>query len=138
MDIQGTSKAIKDVACDALVVGVVRTKAGQGNTGITLSGAARAVDSVLDGLISQLGADGEFKGSLGEMTTIHTMGRQAGSRRWSGQPGNRQHTIYPPGKCYCRSMPSTLNRSRATLPISNRPAVALPVRLLPPKSWKTS
>jgi len=75
MDIQGTSKAIKDVACDALVVGVVRTKAGQSNTNITLSGAARAVDSVLDGLISQLGTDGEFKGNLGEMTTIYTMGK---------------------------------------------------------------
>ena len=80
MDIQGTSKAIKDVACDALVVGVVRIKAGPGNTSITLSGAARAVDSVLDGLISQFGANGEFKGNLGEMTTIHTMGKLAARR----------------------------------------------------------
>ncbi len=80
MDIQATSKAIKDVACDALVVGVVRTKGSQGNTSITLSGAARAADSVLDGLIGQLGTDGEFKGNLGEMTTIHTMGKLVARR----------------------------------------------------------
>ena len=80
MDIQATSKAIKDVRCDALVVGVVRTKGSQGNASITLSGATRAVDSVLDGLISQLGTDGEFKGNLGEMTTIHTMGKLPAKR----------------------------------------------------------
>jgi len=80
MDIQATSRAIKDVACDALVVSVVRARGSQGNTSITLSGAARAVDSVLDGLISQLGSDGEFKGNLGEMTTSHTMGKLAAKR----------------------------------------------------------
>nr|HET6903940.1 M17 family peptidase N-terminal domain-containing protein [Ktedonobacteraceae bacterium] len=80
MNIQATSRAIKDVACDAVAIGVVRARGNQGNTSITLSGAARAVDNVLDGLISQLGSDGEFKGNLGEMTTIHTMGKLAARR----------------------------------------------------------
>ena len=38
------------------------------------------MDNVLDGLISQLGTDGEFKGNLGEITTIHTMGKLAARR----------------------------------------------------------
>lgn len=80
MDIQGTGKAVQDVACDALIVGVVRTKANQSNESVTLAGTARTVDGLLDGLISQIYTDGEFKGNLGEIATIHTMGKLAAKR----------------------------------------------------------
>ena len=78
MRIRVTSNTIQNVACDAVVVGVVRAKAQQGDnnqTGVILSAAIQAVDSTLGGLISQMSADGEFKGHLGELTTIHTMGK---------------------------------------------------------------
>lgn len=39
------------------------------------SGATGAVDSALGGVITQLIADGEIKGKLGEVTLIHTLGR---------------------------------------------------------------
>jgi len=83
MKIRGTSNAIQDVACDAVVVGVVRAKAQQEDNnqkGVILSTAIQAVDSTLGGLISQMSADGEFKGNLGELTTIHTMGKLAPKR----------------------------------------------------------
>ena len=80
MDIQGTDKAVQDIACDALVVGVVRAKANQNNESAMLAGTARTVDGLLDSLISQIYTDGEFKGNLGEIATIHTMGKLAAKR----------------------------------------------------------
>ena len=41
------------------------------------SGATGAVDEALGGLIGRLIADGEIKGSLGEMTIIHNQGDRA-------------------------------------------------------------
>ena len=64
-------------------MGVVRAKAQQEDStqkGVILSTAIQAVDSTLGGLISQMSADGEFKGNLGELTTIHTMGKLAPKR----------------------------------------------------------
>jgi leucyl aminopeptidase len=43
-------------------------------------GATGAVDSALGGLISQLIADGEIKGSLNEVTIIHTQGKLPAQR----------------------------------------------------------
>ena len=43
-------------------------------------GGTGAVDRALDGAISQLIADGEVKGKLGELTLIHTMDRIAAKR----------------------------------------------------------
>jgi leucyl aminopeptidase len=43
-------------------------------------GATGAVDSALGGLVSQLIADGEIKGSLNEVTIIHTQGKLPASR----------------------------------------------------------
>ena len=43
-------------------------------------GGTGAVDRALDGAISQLIADGEIKGKLGELTLIHTMDRIAAKR----------------------------------------------------------
>src|SRR5712692_5577607 len=81
MDFQIASKAVKDVACDALVVGAARTKkTGQDAKEVVLSETAKAVDTVLGGLITRICADGEFKGSLGEMATVYTMGKLAARR----------------------------------------------------------
>src|SRR5207237_5313384 len=80
MDIQVVSKKVKQVVCDALVVGAVRTKTGQVSTSVVLSETAKSVDDLLDGLINQICANREFKGNLGEITTIYTMGKLAAKR----------------------------------------------------------
>src|SRR5436305_9744010 len=80
MDIQVVSKTVKQVVCDALVVGAVRTKTAQVATTVVLTETAKSVDVLLDGLIQQICADGEFKGNLGEITTIYTMGKLAAKR----------------------------------------------------------
>jgi leucyl aminopeptidase len=88
MDIQITNQALKDVVSDALVVGAMSVKTTQGqeqgqeqkSRGVALSKAAKTVDDILGGLIEQMSADGEFKGSLGEIVTIHTMGKLATKR----------------------------------------------------------
>ena len=80
MDIQVTGKALKDVACDALVVSAVRSKTGPQSHDVLFSAAAKEVDTALSGLIRQICSDGEFNGNLGEMTTVHTMGKLAAKR----------------------------------------------------------
>src|SRR6185312_4639731 len=80
MDIRLTDATLKDVACDALVVGVATPNGEQQGNTIVLSKTASRVDSLLGGLIQEIYADGEFKGSLGELTTIHSMGKMAAKR----------------------------------------------------------
>jgi leucyl aminopeptidase len=71
MDIQVTTQPIQQIQCDALIVGATQQK----RQNVSLPGPTAAVDSALDGLISSLVTDGEFKGSAGELVTLHTMGR---------------------------------------------------------------
>ena len=78
MDINFSDAAIRDIACDGLVVGVAYQQAGQRTP--VLSKAVRAVDDALGGLLQELFASGEFKGEVGEMTTVHTMGKLATRR----------------------------------------------------------
>src|SRR6266700_551022 len=80
MDLQITDKALKEVACDALVVGAIRSKAEQNTNGVVLSKAAKEVDAVLGGLLSEICSGGEFRRSLGDMTTIYTMGKLTAKR----------------------------------------------------------
>jgi leucyl aminopeptidase len=80
MDFQVTSQNLKNIPCDALVVGVVRAKNEPTNNGIILSAAASEVDAALGGLLQQICADGDCKGNLGELTTIYTMGKIAAKR----------------------------------------------------------
>lgn len=81
MDIRVTHQAEVEVTCDALVVAAVaHKKAGQTAKEVVLSEAAKTVDSLLSGLINEICTAGEFKGSLGELTTIHTMGKLAAKR----------------------------------------------------------
>lgn len=80
MDIKLTDQAVKDLACDALVVGAAFQKGSQQPKEIVLSETARVVDGLLDGLIQEMFADGEFKAEPCELTTIHTMGQLAAKR----------------------------------------------------------
>ncbi|HEX6477861.1 MAG TPA: leucyl aminopeptidase [Ktedonobacteraceae bacterium] len=80
MDIRLTDSTPKDVACDALVVGVAIPEGEQQGNNIVLSETASRVDGLLGGLIQEIYAAGEFKGSLGELTTIHSMGKLAAKR----------------------------------------------------------
>ncbi len=75
MDIQAITQAVHDITGDVLIVGAAR-KAGE----IALSPAATSVDKLLDGLINECSADGEFKGALGELLSIHPQGRLAVKR----------------------------------------------------------
>ena len=77
MDVQITTQALRNVACDALIVSAGRKSSGQG---VALSPTATAVDALLDGLINERCTDGEFKGSTGEILTIHTRGLLAATR----------------------------------------------------------
>src|SRR5579859_7345324 len=78
MDIKFSNQGIKDIASDVLVVGVAYHQTGQKTP--VLSQAARAVDDALGGLLHELFASGEFKGEVGELTTVHTMGKLATRR----------------------------------------------------------
>jgi leucyl aminopeptidase len=78
MDIQLTTQAAREVTCDVLLVGVTRSKVGE--SGITLSPEARSIDELLDGIITERSTAGEFKGSVGELLTIHPMGKLAAKR----------------------------------------------------------
>ena len=79
MDIQVTNQAVKDIACDALVVGAVRKRVGQQKS-VGLLKTTEQVDSLLGGLISDVCKNGEFQGQPGELVTIHTMGMLAAKR----------------------------------------------------------
>ena len=80
MDIRLTTQPVDDVVCDALVVGAARKKAGSGTRVVVLSEIAKTVDALLGGLLKEICADGEFKGNLGEITTVHTMGKLSAKR----------------------------------------------------------
>lgn len=78
MDIKFSDQGIKDVAADALVVGVAYQQTGQRTP--VFARAARTLDEAFDGLLQQLFTSGEFKGEAGDLTTVHTMGKLAGGR----------------------------------------------------------
>lgn len=77
MDVQIITQSIQNVSCDALIVAAGRKGAGQE---VHLTKTATIVDGLLDGLIHERCTDGEFKGKLGEILTIHPMGRLAATR----------------------------------------------------------
>ena len=79
MNIQVTEQAIQDIACDAVILGVTRQKAGkQGDVALTEAG--QKMDALLGGLLREVYMSGEFKGNLGELCTLHTMGKMAAKR----------------------------------------------------------
>lgn len=77
MDVQITTQAIRNLSCDALIVAAACKGVGQE---VLLAKTATSVDGLLDGLIHERCTDGEFKGNLGEILTIHPVGRLAATR----------------------------------------------------------
>ncbi len=81
MNIQVTAThALQDIVSDVLVVGAARVKGRPGLQNVVLAQSAQSVDGLLDGLLTTISAAGEFKGNLGEMATIYTMGRLSAKR----------------------------------------------------------
>ena len=79
MDIKLINQAVDEIDCDALIVGAARSGM-RTDTEVTLFPATREVDKLLDGLITSICANREFKGNLGETTQIYTMGKIAARR----------------------------------------------------------
>ena len=80
MDVRLIEQAIEDVQCDALVIGVSYKKIGQQSKKVILAETTKKVNSLLGGLIQTMYDDGEFKAELGEMITVHPMGKLAAKR----------------------------------------------------------
>jgi leucyl aminopeptidase len=80
MDIRTIEETTKDVQCDALVVGATYKTVKQKTKELVLVGTAREVDKLLGSLIQTIYSDREFKGELGELLTLHPMGKLAAKR----------------------------------------------------------
>ncbi len=79
MNISAITQAVQDVPTDVLIVSATR-KAGKDEHGVQLSATTSTIDTLLNGLVSELYTNGEFKGGLGELLTLHPMGRLATKR----------------------------------------------------------
>ncbi len=79
MNISAVTQTVQDASTDVVIVSAAR-KAGKDEHGIQLSTAASKIDTLLNGLVSEVCTNGEFKGGLGELLTIHPMGRMATKR----------------------------------------------------------
>jgi leucyl aminopeptidase len=81
MDVRLIEQTAKDVQCDALVIGVSYKKVGQHSKEVILAERAKEVNSLLGGLLQTMyDDDGEFKAELGEIITVHPMGKLAAKR----------------------------------------------------------
>lgn len=80
MDIRIVEQAVEDTQCDVLVVGATYKKVGKQTKELVLVGSAKEVDSLLGGLIRSVYDDGEFKANLGELVTLHSMGKLTAKR----------------------------------------------------------
>jgi leucyl aminopeptidase len=77
MKVQITTQTVRDVVCDALIVGAISKKEEKA---VSLTKTGNTVDQLLNKLISECIDHGEFKGSFGEILIIHTMGEIAARR----------------------------------------------------------
>jgi leucyl aminopeptidase len=80
MDVRLIEQTVKDVECDALVVGVSYKEVGQQSKELILAEKAKEVNGLLGGLLKTMYDDGEFKAELGELITVHPMGKLAAKR----------------------------------------------------------
>src|SRR5436190_23317975 len=69
MQVYIAKQTVPNLACDALIVGAVSTKEGNKSI-VSLTKTGNAVDQLLNKLITERSADGEFKAGLGEILTI--------------------------------------------------------------------
>lgn len=79
MNVQVTEQAIENIACDAVIMGVTRQKAGEQGE-VVLPEAGQKIDALLGGLLREVYTSGEFKGNVGELCTLHTMGKMTAKR----------------------------------------------------------
>ncbi len=79
MNISAVMQAVQEVSTDVLIVSAAR-KTEKDEAGVQLSATAATIDKLLNGLVGELCTDGEFKGGLGELLTIHTMGQMTTKR----------------------------------------------------------
>lgn len=94
MDITLVNQALKDVACDVLIVGAPRAEQGQARKDLALLPLAQELDLALDGLLTSMYTHGEFQGHVGETAQIYTMGKLAARRiivTGLGSAANLQH-----------------------------------------------
>ncbi len=80
MDVRLIEQSVKDMQCDALVIGASYKNVGQQRKELLLSEKTKEVNSLLDGLIQIMYDNGEFKAELGEMITVHPMSKLAAKR----------------------------------------------------------
>src|SRR5260370_33949771 len=80
MDVRFIEQSVEDMQCDALVIGAFYKKVEQQSKEFILAGKAKEVDSLLGGLMQTMYDDGEFKAELGEMITLHLMGKLTAKR----------------------------------------------------------
>jgi leucyl aminopeptidase len=80
MDIRLIEQRVEDMQCDAIVLGVAYKKVGQQRKDLLLAEEAKEVNNLLGGLIQTMYEDGEFKGELGELVTLHPMNKLAAKR----------------------------------------------------------
>src|SRR5437868_762548 len=80
MDIRFIHSTIEDIRCDALVVGAAYHNAHPKEKRLVMSPVAHSVDGTLNGLLQALYDEGEFKAEVGELATLHTMGKLAARR----------------------------------------------------------
>lgn len=73
MDVQLAAQKVQEITGDAVVVGAASFKRGEEQE-VILSPAAQQVDKTLNGLLQEVCASGEFRGHLGELLTLHSMG----------------------------------------------------------------
>ncbi len=77
MDMILANQALKDVACDVVIVGVARAEKGQESRELARFHFAQELDLALDGLITSMFTHGEFQGKVGETAQIYSMGKLA-------------------------------------------------------------
>ncbi len=80
METKLVRQAIKECACDVLIVGAARGGKGAEGRSLVLSSAAGEVDQLLDGLLTTMYENGEFKGNAGEIVQVYTLGKMAARR----------------------------------------------------------
>jgi len=73
VEVKAVTGDINEISADVVIINLFEGVSRPG-------GATGVVDQAMDGLITQLIADGEIKGKLYETTLIHTMGKIAGKR----------------------------------------------------------
>src|SRR5436305_1934831 len=80
MEVQFVTQPLQDIKTDALVIGAAYKTSKDGESSVLLSTTATTVDTLLNGLVSERSAAGEFKGSIGQILTIYPMGKLAAQR----------------------------------------------------------